>query len=98
MKFNAMQTVTGMKASKGDYEGVAFDSTKVYILTDMDESKGNAKGFASVEYPFGKSEMYEGFKHLTFPFKAECECEFVTNGKVQKMVIHAMKPVASAKV
>lgn len=89
-------TITGMKGSKGDYEGVAFDSTKVYAMTPMDESKGVAKGFATVEYPFGKADEFDKFKHLTFPFKAECDMEFVTSGKAQKMVMLSIKPVTKA--
>lgn len=98
MKINQQLTVTGMKASKGDFEGIVFDSTKVYAMTDMDESKGNAKGFATVEYSFAKADEFDKFKHLTFPFKADCEMEFVTSGKAQKMILLSVKPVISAKV
>lgn len=98
MKINQQLTITGMKASKGDFEGTAFDSTKVYAMTDMDESKGNAKGFATVEYSFAKADEFDKFKHLTFPFKADCEMEFVTSGKAQKMILLAVKPLAAAKV
>lgn len=97
MKLNQSMTITGMKASKGEFEGTAYDSTKVYAMTDMDESKGNAKGFATVEYAFGKADEYEKFKHLTFPFKADVEMEFVTNGKQQKMVLHSIKPTSAVK-
>lgn len=96
MKMDKQLTITGMKASKGEYEGVGFDSTKVYAMTDMDETKGNAKGFATVEYVFNKSDEYEKFKHLSFPFKADCELDFVTNGKVQKMILVGIKPIPAA--
>lgn len=98
MKLNQQLTITGMKGSKGEYEGAGYDSTKVYAMTDMDETKGNAKGFATVEYSFGKSDEYEKYKHLTFPFKADCEMEFVTSGKAQKMILLSVKPVASASL
>ena len=98
MKINQVLTITGMKASKGEFEGTAFDSTKVYAMTDMDETKGNAKGFATVEYGFAKSDEFDKFKHLTFPFKADCEMEFVTSGKAQKMILLAVKPVTAVKV
>jgi hypothetical protein len=98
MRINQQMTITGMKASKGDFEGTVYDSTKVYAMTDMDESKGNAKGFATIEYGFAKADEFEKYKHLTFPFKADCEMEFVTNGKSQKMVLLSVKPVVAAKV
>ena len=96
MKINQLLTVTGMKSSKGDFEGTAYDSTKVYAMTDMDETKGNAKGFATVEYSFKKADEFDKFKHLPFPFKADCEMEFVTSGKAQKMIIVSIKPVSPA--
>lgn len=98
MKINQAMTITGMKSSKGDFEGTSYDSTKVYAMTNMDETKGNAKGFATVEYGFGKSDEYDKFKDLAFPFKADCELDFVTSGKAQKMILTAIKPTAAAKV
>lgn len=102
MKLNQVMTICGMKAFKGDVEGTHYDNTKVYAMTDMDESKGNAKGFATVEYAFGTSAEFEKYKAVPFPFKADVEMEFVTNGKAQKMIIHTIKPqpgqVAPAKV
>lgn len=97
MKMNQTLTITGMKAFKGEVEGTMYDNTKVFAMTDMDESKGNAKGFATVEYAFGKSDEYEKYKALAFPFKADCELEFVTNGKTQKMVLSSLKPISPAK-
>ena len=94
--FEQVLTITGMKSFKGEVEGTAYDSTKVYAMTSMDESKDNAKGFATVEYPFNKSDEYEKFKHLNFPFKADCVLNFVTSGKAQKMIIVSIKPVSPA--
>lgn len=93
MKINQLLTITGMKSSKGDFEGTVYDSTKVYAMTDMDESKGNARGYATVEYSFAKAEDFDRYKHLVFPFKADCEMEFVTSGKAQKMIMLSIKPV-----
>ena len=54
MKFQSEVKVLGMKASKGTMEnGIAFDSTKVYTETPLDDSKGTAKGFASAEFTLG---------------------------------------------
>lgn len=81
-------TVTGMKASKGVLEnGQTYDSTKVFVQTRLDDSKGTAKGFATAEYNFGDSTTYDKFKHLPFPFLAEMETEAVTSGRVMKTII-----------
>ncbi|MGB7482031.1 MAG: hypothetical protein WA924_17030 [Burkholderiaceae bacterium] len=90
--------ITGMKFNKGTMDnGTAFDSTKVYAETRFDESKGNARGFATTEYNFGKSDEYDKFKHLPIPFIAEAEMENVTNGKTRSIVILQLRPVELAK-
>ena len=94
MKFKSMVTVLGMKASKGDFEGTAYDSTKVYVLTDLDASKGTAIGSSAAEYQLGKSEEFDKYKHLPFPIHGEADLEIVTNGKTQKTVMHGLRPVA----
>ena len=97
MKLNTRIVVQGMKASKGVLEsGQSYDSTKLYVQTDLDDSKGVGKGFATVEYNFGSSDEYHKFKHLPFPLECDAELEIVTNGKTQKTVITLLKPVSIA--
>ncbi len=90
--------VTGMKGSKGMMEnGSTYDSTKVFVQTRLDDSKGNAKGFATVEYNFGAAAEYDKFKHLPFPFNAEIETETITSGRAMKTIIVSMQPLEIAK-
>src|SRR6185369_7577483 len=96
MKLQTKILVTGMKRSKGTLEnGNAYDSTKLYAMTDLDDRKGNGMGQATVEYGFGTSDEYEKFKHLahSFPIECEAELEIITNGRTQSTVITAIKPV-----
>lgn len=98
MRFTTQIKVLGMKASKGTMEnGTAFDSTKVYVETELDESRGNAKGFAGVEYNFGLAEEFNKYKHLTFPFIADATVEIVTTGKAQKTQLVDLRPIETAK-
>jgi len=97
MKFTTRIKINGMKASKGDYEGTAYDSTKVYVEVGLDDSKGMAKGTAGGEYTLGKSDEYEKFKHLPFPFLADCEMEMVTTGKEQRTLMRTCVPVELVK-
>lgn len=100
MKFTSMVKVTGMKFSKGKMDnGTEFDSTKVYVETELDSSKDTAMGTACAEYGLGKAEEYQKYKHLAgaFPFMATAEMEIVTNGKTQKTIIHSLRPVEGAK-
>lgn len=98
MKFQSRLVVLGMKASKGTLDnGTGFDSTKVYVQTALDDSKGMGKGFATAEYNFGTSEEFHKYKHNPFPLECDAQLEIVTNGKTQKTVINALKPVSTAK-
>lgn len=98
MKFETEVKILGMKSSKGQMDnGTSFDSTKVYVETGLDSSKGNAKGFSVAEYSFGTSEKFREYEHLSFPFLAKVSLEFVTNGKNQKMVMHSCTPLERAK-
>ncbi|MCI1042242.1 hypothetical protein [Caballeronia zhejiangensis] len=98
MKFNTQVKVLGMKSSKGTMDnGQSYDSTKVYVETALDDSKGNAKGYAVAEYPFGLSEEFAKYKHLPFPFMADATVEIVTTGKAQKTQLVELKPLEMAK-
>jgi hypothetical protein len=100
MKFTSTIKVTGMKFSKGTMDnGQAFDSTKVFVETELDSSKDTAMGTAVAEYGLGKAEEYQKYKHLagSLPFMALAEMEIVTNGKTQKTIVHSLKPIESAK-
>lgn len=98
MKFTSRITVQGIKGSKGQLEsGQTYDSTKIYVQTDLDDSKGMGKGFATVEYNFGTSDEYHKFKHLRFPIDCDAELEIVTNGKTQKTQIVSLRPVELTK-
>ncbi|MCY0915292.1 hypothetical protein [Massilia antarctica] len=100
MKFTSTIKVTGMKFSKGTMDnGQAFDSTKVFVETELDASKDTAMGTACAEYGLGKADEYQKYKHLAgaFPFMAIAEMEIVTNGKTQKTVIHSLKPVDATR-
>lgn len=101
MKFQTRITVTGMKKSKGVIQdsGMAYDSTKVYALTDLDDRKGNGIGAATVEYAFGDSTEFDKYKHLanSFPCEFEADVEIVTSGASQKTIITGLRPVQRAQ-
>ncbi|MFA7238884.1 MAG: hypothetical protein WC091_02135 [Sulfuricellaceae bacterium] len=97
MQFTTTAKVTGMKKFKDAVEGKSYDSTKLFIETNLDDSSGNAKGFASSEYPFSDSSEFDKLSHLPFPITAEITIELVTTGKVQKQRVIAIKPLAHSK-
>ena len=94
MKFQSQVRVTGMKANKGLMDnGQSYDSTKVFVETELDSSRGTAAGFASSEYNFGLSDSFDRFKAFQFPFMATATFEMVTTGKIQKMQLLDLVPV-----
>lgn len=95
MKFQSEIEVVGLKSSKGEFEGTAYDTTKAYCLVAMDESKGNMRGMGIAEYTIGKSDEFAKFKDIPLPFRAVADFEIVTNGKTTKTVVHAVRPVAA---
>lgn len=98
MKFKSMVTVLGMKSSKGTLDdGQAYDSTKAYLLTDMDTSKGNALGKSAAEFKIGDSTEFLKYKHLPFPFDATADMEIVSSGTRTQTVVHALVPVSDKK-
>lgn len=95
MKFTSRITVQGIKGTLES--GQAYDSTKIYVQTALDDSKGMGKGFATAEYNFGTYEEYHKYKHLPFPLDCEAELEIVTNGKTQKTQIVSLRPLEITK-
>ncbi len=98
MRFESTVRVCGMKQSKGEMDnGQKYDSTKVYVEIGLDESKGTARGSASVEYSLGTSEEYLKFSNIPIPFTGLAQFEIVTSGKVQKTQMIGLVPVQDKK-
>jgi hypothetical protein len=98
MKFNSTVTVIGLKSSKGQLEsGQAYDSTKAFILVDMDSRKGRMRGQAAEEFNIGAADVYDKFDGVALPFQADAEFEIVTTGTAQRTVIHSLEPAQKVK-
>lgn len=73
MRFKSEVKVLGMKSSKGQMDnGTAFDSTKVYTETSLDDSKGTAKGFAVAEFTLGTSAEFDKVQASALPVRGDC--------------------------
>jgi hypothetical protein len=93
MQFTTRAKVLGMKMFNDTLEGKTYDFTKLFVESELDESRGVAKGFTAVEYDFSTSAEFQKMKHLSFPFVADLTIELVTTGKTSKQRVLAMKPV-----
>lgn len=96
MLVTARVKVTGVKRGKGEYEGRAFDYTRVFVEVQLDDSQGNAAGFCSAQYNFGKSGNFDALSRLAFP--CDCEVDFVevgTGAGEVRRVVQAIRPVVT---
>lgn len=83
--------VTAFKASKGDFNGKPFDSTKVYVETGMQAGE-RSKGIVSTEYVWGTSSNYDLIEKLDPPFKAKAVLQVVNNGRDSKTILVDLVP------
>lgn len=98
MQFPAKAVVVGAKCFQGEIDGKRFDNTKVFVLTDMDTTNGNAIGQGVAEYGFGDSTNFQVFmRGLAYPCECDLMMEMVTTGKRQTMRIVSLKASSSAK-
>lgn len=85
--------VCGAKRSKGVMDGKPYDSTKVYLQTDMDTSNENLIGFVTEEYKWGLSDNFDKIKDIQTPFEAEAEFQLVNTGRQSRLVLADLKIV-----
>ena len=83
--------VRGARPSKGDYNGRAYDSTKVFAQSELQEGE-NFAGFVSTEYSWGTSFNFERIKGIEYPFKAKAVMQIVSNGKDSKTIMLDLVP------
>ena len=95
MQFETTIVVLGAKASKGEFNGRAYDSTKVFAQSELQEGE-NFAGFVSTEYSWGTSFNFERIKGLEYPFKAKATMKSVSNGKASKTILVDLVPEKTA--
>lgn len=91
MQMQSDVVVTAFKASKGDFNGKPFDSTKVYLETGILAGE-RSRGVISAEYTWGLSDNYSKLEHLEPPFKAKATLQQVSNGRDSKTILIDLIP------
>ena len=86
MQFESTIVVLGAKASKGEYNGRPFDSTKIFAQAELQEGE-NFAGFVSTDYTWGTSFNFERIKGLKYPCKAKATMKSESNGKDSKTIL-----------
>ena len=95
MQYESTIVVLGAKASKGEYNGRPYDSTKVFAQAELQQGE-NFAGFVSTEYTWGTSFNFERIKGLEFPFSAKAKMQVVSNGKSSTTVMLELVPEKTA--
>lgn len=94
MELKTEVTVLGMKRSKGTFEGVAFDSTRIFVEETLGANNEDVRGCAVVTHKLGDSTEFEKYAQLTFPLRAELAIEFVATGKGDsRAIVKGMRPL-----
>lgn len=64
MKFSNQAILTGIKESKGEFEGFKFDSTTFHLIVDVAQSgSGRSIGQVTRPFKFGDSSEFEKWKN-----------------------------------
>ncbi|APX62745.1 hypothetical protein [Acinetobacter schindleri] len=93
MQFTSDVVVRGSKPSKGEYNGTVYNSTKVYIDTEMQAGE-RSSGQVTSEYTWGTSENYDRIEKIPHPFKAKAIMQIVSNGRDSKTILVDLIPEA----
>ena len=91
MQMQSDVVVTAFKASKGDFNGKPFDSTKVYIETGLLAGE-RSRGVIATEYSWGTSDNYSKIENIEPPFKAKAIMQQVSNGRDNKTILIDLIP------
>lgn len=91
MLFKTTMVVLGGKSSKGEYNGVPYDSTTIFYKADLQEGD-NFVGEVGEQMKWGTSANLEKIKGLIFPLVAEATIQQVSNGKTTITIIKDLVP------
>ncbi len=104
MRMKSQNLCTGIKESKGEFEGRAFSSTTFHLIVDVAEnSAGRSIGTVSRPFKCGDATEFNKWQHLenSWPVGGVmCECEFdlvAGSGNDSKLTLVGIKPAQTAK-
>ncbi|MEQ6436729.1 hypothetical protein V8Z74_17125 [Comamonas sp. w2-DMI] len=80
MRFQSQGVLTGIKTSKGEYEGRPFDSTTFHLAVDLPDSQtGDSVGQVTRPFKMGTSAEFKKWAHLKNSWPAggiQVDCTF----------------------
>lgn len=104
MKMQSNAVLHGIKTSKGEFEGRAFDSTTFHLSVDIGESQsGEAVGHETRPFKLGTSAEFNAWKHFKngWPLggiPVVCEFDVVAGAdRTTKLTLLSIRPAAVPK-
>lgn len=104
MKFKTLAICTGIKESKGQFEGKDFSSTTFHCVVDVAEnSAGRSIGAVSRPFKCGDASEFDKWANMakTWPstgLAVECEFDMVAGAdNATKLVLLSIKPAPAVK-
>lgn len=104
MKMSNKAVLHGIKSSKGDVDGRAYDSTTFHLAVDMGQSSnGESIGVVTRPFKFGTSEEFKKWAHLKngWPLggvPVECDFDVVAGSDNSvKLTLLAIRPSSDAR-
>ncbi len=104
MRMQSKAVLHGIKSSKGDFEGRAFDSTTFHLSVDLGQSgSGESIGAVTRPFKFGTSEEFKKWAHLknSWPLggiPVECDFDIVAGAdQSAKLTLMGIKPLPATK-
>jgi hypothetical protein len=95
---------TGIKESKGEFEGKPFSSTTFHLIVDVAENgAGRSLGAVTRPFKFGDASEFDKWAHLSKSWPAngvqcDCDVDLVAGAdNATKLVLKGIKPIASAR-
>lgn len=95
-QFTKNAVVKGVSFFADKIDGEQVNVGAIFIEESLDESKGRAKGFRTVEYRCPDSELPKRLIHNTFPLQCEVVFAITTTKRGQTITIADVKPAAKA--
>jgi hypothetical protein len=103
MKFSNTALCTGIKESKGEFEGKAFSSTTFHLIVDVAENgAGRSLGSVTRPFKFGDATEFDKWAHLSKSWPlggVPCSCDFEVvagSDNTSKLVLLGIKPAAAS--
>lgn len=96
-QFTKQAAIKGVSFFADKIDGDMINSGAVFIEEELDNSKGRAKGFRTVEYRCPDSELPKALIHNTFPVMCEVTFELTTSKRGQVVSVVSAVPVSSSR-